>query len=93
MNKQSKERQLHTHREIERDGEGERQTNIQTDKQFSIELCVFHALCENCLNSLAEKLTNSPPYAVIYALVAVVVVVVVMQKYSYVWSYISMHIV
>lgn len=79
MNKQSKERWK------------ERQTNIQTDKQFSIELCVFHALCENCLNSLAEKLTNSPPYAVIYALVAVVVVVlevvvvVVIQQYSYVY--------
>lgn len=82
MNKQSKERQ------IIRERREERQTNIQTDKQFSIELCVFHALCENCLNSLAEKLTNSPPYAVIYALVAVVVevvVVVVMQEYSYVY--------
>lgn len=81
MNKQSKERQIY------RERWRERQINIQTDKQFSIELCVFHALCENCLNSLAEKLTNSPPYAVIYALVAVVVViivVVVMQKYSYV---------
>lgn len=81
MNKQSKDRQIH------RERWRERQINIQTDKQFSIELCVFHALCENCLNSLAEKLTNSPPYAVIYALVAVVVViivVVVMQKYSYV---------
>lgn len=79
MNKQSKERQ------IIRERREERQTNIQTDKQFSIELCVFHALGENCLNSLAEKLTNSPPYAVIYALVAVVVVVVVMQQYSYVY--------
>lgn len=87
MNKQSKERQIHREKERWK----ERQTNIQTDKQFSIELCVFHALCENCLNSLAEKLTNSPPYAVIYALVAVVVVVVevvvvvVMQQYSYVY--------
>lgn len=85
MNKQSKERQILRERRVER------QTNIQTDKQFTIELCVFHALCENCLNSLAEKLTNSPPYAVIYALVAVVVVVVevvvvvVMQQYSYVY--------
>lgn len=84
MNKQSKERQILGERE--REG----QTNIQTDKQFSIELCVFHALCENCLNSLAEKLTNSPPYTVIYALIAVVVVVevvvvVVMQQYSYVY--------
>lgn len=86
MNKQSKERQIHREKERWK----ERQTNIQTDKQFSIELCVFHALGENCLNSLAEKLTNSPPYAVIYALVAVVVVVevvvvVVMQQYSYVY--------
>lgn len=86
MNKQSKERQIHREKERWK----ERQTNIQTDKQFSIELCVFHALCENCLNSLAEKLTNSPPYAVIYALVAAVVVVevvvvVVMQQYSYVY--------
>lgn len=86
MNKQSKERQIHREKERWK----ERQTNIQTDKQFSIELCVFHALCENCLNSLAEKLTNSPPYAVIYALVAVVVVVevvvvVVMQQFSYVY--------
>lgn len=80
MNKQSKERQIYREKERRR----ERQTNTQTDKQFSIELCVFHALCENCLNSLAEKLTNSPPYAVIYALVPVVVVVF-MQKYSYVY--------
>lgn len=78
MNKQLKE--------TETEREKARETNKQTDKQFSIELCVFHALCENCLNSLAEKLTNSPPYAVINALV-ISVVVVIYDSYITIYKY------